>query len=70
MWLRPGSGSGIRKNRACDRDALPLPSGQAHAALSDDRVVLLFERLDELVAVRDSADGLDLFEACVRASPT
>ena len=53
----------VGEDRARDRDALPLAARQAHAALADDRVVALLERLDELVAVRDAADRLDLVAA-------
>ena len=50
----------VGENRARDRDALALAARQPHAALADDRVVALLELLDELVAVRDPADRLDL----------
>ena len=60
----------VRQNRARDRHALPLSAGQAHAALADDRVVLLVERLDELVAVGDPADRADLVERGVRPART
>ena len=56
----------VGENRARDRDALPLAARQPHAALADDRVVALLERLDELVAVRDPADRLDLLARRVR----
>src|SRR5256885_17191383 len=58
--------AGIGENGASDGHPLALTAGEAHAALADDRVVLLFERLDEFVAVRDAADSLDLFSICVR----
>src|SRR5207249_10319088 len=49
----------IGKDRARDRHPLPLAARQAHPALADNRVVLLLERLDALVAVRNAADRLD-----------
>ena len=49
-----------------DRDALALSPRQPHPALADDRVVLLLEAFDELVAMGDMADGLDFIEAGVR----
>src|SRR6266545_4047208 len=49
----------IGENRARNRDALPLSPREAHAALADNRVVLLLEPFDELVAMRDPADRLD-----------
>src|SRR5439155_9692198 len=56
----------VGENRARDRDALPLAAREAHAALADARVVAFLEPLDELVAVRDAADGLDLVARRVR----
>ena len=58
--------AGIRQDGARDRDALPLAAREPDAALADDRVVLLLEPLDELVAVRDVADRLDLVAPGVR----
>ena len=58
----------VGEDRARDRDALALAARQPHAALADDRVVALLERLDELVAVRDAADRLDLLARRVRAA--
>ncbi len=57
----------VGEDGARDRDALTLTARQLHPALSDDGVVLLLEPLDELVGVRDAADGLDLLERRVRA---
>ena len=45
-----------------DAFAKELESVAAH----DNRVVLLFEALDELFAVRDAADRLNLFASCMR----
>ena len=56
----------VGQDRARDRHPLALAAGQPHAALADDRVVPLLERLDELVAVRDPADRLDLVARRVR----
>ena len=42
------------------------PPGELDAALADDRVVLLLEPLDELVGVRDMADGPNLLHRRVR----
>ena len=61
---------GVGQNRARDGDALTLSARQAHAALADDGVVPLLERLDELVAVRDAADGFDFFARRRAASRT
>src|SRR5439155_27334535 len=52
--------AGVGEDRAGDRYALALPARQPHAALADDRVVTLREAADELVAVGDAADVLDL----------
>ncbi len=57
---------GIGENRARDGDPLALPARQPDAALADDGVVALLERLDELVAVRDAADRDDLVAVGVR----
>ena len=59
---------GFGEDGAGDRDALALAARQLHAALADDRVVLLLEPLDELVGVRDAADFADLFERRVRTA--
>src|SRR6185369_8823656 len=56
----------VREDRPRNRDALPLAAREAHAALADDRVVSLLERFDELVAMRDAADGFDVLAAGVR----
>src|SRR5438045_2858778 len=56
----------IGEDRARDRHPLALSAGEPHAALADDRIVLLFERFDEFVAVRDAADRFDLFSIGVR----
>ena len=56
----------IGENRPGDRDALALAAGQLHAALADDRVVLVIELLDELVTVRDACHFLDLLPRRVR----
>ena len=53
---------GIGEDGARDRHALALAARQLHAALADDGVVAVLERLDELVGVRDAADPLDLVE--------
>src|SRR4029077_12862327 len=58
----------VRQDGARDRDALALPARQAHAALADHRVVLFLEPLDELVAMRDAADRLDLLAGRVRVA--
>src|SRR6478752_391772 len=46
--------------------SLTLATRQAYAALADDGVVPILEGLDELVAVRDAADGFDFFPTGVR----
>ena len=58
----------IGEDGAGDRHALPLPARQLDPALPDDRVVLLVEALDELVGVRDVADGADLLQRGVLAA--
>ena len=58
----------VGQDRARDRHALALAARQLHAALADDRVVLLLEPVDELVGVRDAADRPDLLEGRVRAA--
>src|SRR4051812_28940061 len=56
----------IREDRPRNRDPLPLAAREAHAAFADDRVITLFERFDELIAMRDPADGFDVLAAGVR----
>ena len=56
----------VGEDRARDRDALALAAGELDAALADHRVVALLELRDELVAVRDAADALDLRARRVR----
>src|SRR5262249_50443413 len=56
----------IGENRPRDRDALTLTARKAYAALANDRVVALFECLDELITVRDPADRDDLVPGGVR----
>ena len=45
----------IGQNRARNRNPLPLPAGEFHAALADDGVVLFLEMLGELIHARDAA---------------
>ncbi len=61
----------ICQNGARDRDALPLSTGEFHAALADDGVVFLLELFRELIHARDAAGFQDLL-LCGgrRAKPT
>src|SRR6185295_9085629 len=52
--------SRIRKDRARNRNPLALTARYLDPALADDGVIALFEAEDELLAVRKTADRLDL----------
>src|SRR3954466_12290755 len=52
--------SRIGQNGAGNSDSLSLPAGQLHTSLADDRLVALFEAVDELRTVRDLARGENL----------
>ena len=60
----------VRQNRPGDGDTLALPARQLDAPLADDRIVAVRKLLDELVAVRDAADLLDLGAGGVPARKT
>ena len=50
----------VLEDRARDRDALPLPAREPHAALAEERVVALRQRAQELVGLGRARRGLDL----------
>ena len=61
---------GIGEQRAGERDALPLPTGEREALLADDGVVAVREPQDELVRLGRARGGLDLRAASRRAGRT
>ena len=59
---------GVAQDGACQRDALPLPAGQAQAALADDRVVAPREGHHEVVGLGGARGRLDLVVRGIRCA--
>ena len=59
--------AGLGQNGARDRNALALASGQLHAALAHNGVVLVGEAFGELVHARDATGTHDFFFSRVGA---
>ena len=57
----------VGEDRAGDRDPLALAARERQAALADQRVVAVGERLDELVGLRELGRPLDLLARGVGA---
>ena len=56
----------VGDQRPGDRDALALPAGERQAALADDGLVAVGQRLDEVVRLRPAGGELDLLAGRVR----
>src|SRR5581483_8365843 len=56
--------SRLGEDGARDRDPLPLSARELYAALSNNRVVLVLERLGELIYPGDTARPHDFFFSC------
>src|ERR1700693_2442909 len=50
----------ILENGACDGDALPLPAGEARAALTQEGLVSIRQRAQKLIGCRGARGRLDL----------
>ena len=60
----------IPQERACNGNPLSLPPGQAHAALTDDRVVPLRQPCDEFVGIGVASGRVELLLRRVRLAHT
>ena len=57
----------ILEDHACQRDALLLAAAQPIAALADDRIVPIRQRMDELVDIGDPAGRFQLLLAGIQS---
>ena len=55
----------IREDRARDTEPLALPARELDATFTDDRVVLLLERIDEGIDMRDAAHLDHFVDGCI-----